>query len=250
MGGCALLAHCRVAHLPFGPNSRAPAETWLAVDSALKEGLRNLPGGTSLAQILVSHRGARDRAHPPALDVEKILAWADATCAHRKMANGALGHYCGSATKLGVQSISLSITARVVCRADRPCHASSRRTRQAQPHEPSPLDHFGHSPMGRCVSRATPQVAEVDQDQFPMPRRNLASRPLRPNGRAAAYPAAHRFRDCSRTSAAFATYSTSIPSPSTKSSPGPTPTTLAQAAGPLVSRVRFRTRLVRTDGGS
>lgn len=53
-------------------------ETWLAVDSALRVGLRGLPGGSSLPQVLAQHRGVRNHADLPPLSVEQILAWADA----------------------------------------------------------------------------------------------------------------------------------------------------------------------------
>jgi hypothetical protein len=39
-----------------GPISGVPATTWLAVDSALRNGCRGLPGGTSLCLILKQHR--------------------------------------------------------------------------------------------------------------------------------------------------------------------------------------------------
>jgi hypothetical protein len=56
-------------------------ETWLALDARLRRGGRGLPGGSTLAQVLVEHRGHRDRMHLPRLKVNGILAWADA---HRR----------------------------------------------------------------------------------------------------------------------------------------------------------------------
>lgn len=53
-------------------------ETWLAVDSALRSGIRGLPGGSSLPQVLAEHRGVRNIADLPELSVEQVLAWADA----------------------------------------------------------------------------------------------------------------------------------------------------------------------------
>ena len=53
-------------------------ETWLAVDSALRVGLRGLAGGSSLPQVLAEHRGVRNHADLPPLSVEQVLAWADA----------------------------------------------------------------------------------------------------------------------------------------------------------------------------
>ncbi len=56
-----------------GPVRAAPTETWAAIQSALSKGLRGLPGGSSLAQLLAERRG-----HRGPLTVERILAWADA----------------------------------------------------------------------------------------------------------------------------------------------------------------------------
>jgi hypothetical protein len=65
-----------------GPVAGAPpGTTWLVVDRALKEGRRGLPGGTSLARLLVRCRGVRFKAHAPPLAREQILRWADA---HRR----------------------------------------------------------------------------------------------------------------------------------------------------------------------
>jgi hypothetical protein len=58
------------------PNSSG--EKWLSVDTALRLGLRGLPGGSSLAQLLAQHRGVRNRKDLPPLTEEAILAWADA----------------------------------------------------------------------------------------------------------------------------------------------------------------------------
>ncbi len=53
-------------------------ETWLAVDTALRSGVRGLPGGSSLPQVLAEHRGVRNLADLPPLTVNQVLAWADA----------------------------------------------------------------------------------------------------------------------------------------------------------------------------
>lgn len=65
-----------------GPIRDVPGETWLAVDKAARNGRRGLRGGTSLVKILRKHRGVppNHRRQPP-LDVDTILAWADA---HRR----------------------------------------------------------------------------------------------------------------------------------------------------------------------
>jgi hypothetical protein len=53
-------------------------ETWQNVDRILREGGKGLPGGQTLARLLVAHRGARFKGCLPRLRVEQILAWADA----------------------------------------------------------------------------------------------------------------------------------------------------------------------------
>ena len=52
-------------------------ESWLGVDRALRAGLRGLPGGSSLAQLMAGEHGARNVQDLPALSEEQILAWAD-----------------------------------------------------------------------------------------------------------------------------------------------------------------------------
>jgi hypothetical protein len=61
-----------------GPVVGQPGETWLAVQSALDQGTRGLPGGSSLAQLLQEHRGIRNKSRLPRLTERRILAWADA----------------------------------------------------------------------------------------------------------------------------------------------------------------------------
>ncbi len=60
-------------HGRSGPLRAVPGETWAGIHSALSHGLRGLPGGSSLAQLL-----AERRAYRGPLTVERILAWADA----------------------------------------------------------------------------------------------------------------------------------------------------------------------------
>jgi hypothetical protein len=55
-----------------------PGETWQNVHAALVNGLRGLPRGSSLAQLLAEGRGVRNRADLPPLAAEQIVAWADA----------------------------------------------------------------------------------------------------------------------------------------------------------------------------
>ena len=44
--------------------------------SAVHEGQRGLPGGSTFAQLLVKHRGHRSKGHAPRLSIPQILAWA------------------------------------------------------------------------------------------------------------------------------------------------------------------------------
>lgn len=53
-------------------------ESWLGIDSSLRNGMRGLPGGSSLARLLEERRGVRNRKALPKLSDEQILAWADA----------------------------------------------------------------------------------------------------------------------------------------------------------------------------
>jgi hypothetical protein len=54
--------------------------TWAALTQALREGLRGLPGGDSLAGLLARERGAQPasgRYHRESLTEEDILSWAE-----------------------------------------------------------------------------------------------------------------------------------------------------------------------------
>jgi hypothetical protein len=53
-------------------------ETWRRVDSALRLGLRGLPGGASLALFLAERRGIRNQTNIPPLTIAQVLRWADA----------------------------------------------------------------------------------------------------------------------------------------------------------------------------
>lgn len=75
-------AHCRQTGdwptADSGAIADSNGETWLAVDMALTNGIRGLPGGDSLARFLARYRGKRNQAALPALHVPQILKWADA----------------------------------------------------------------------------------------------------------------------------------------------------------------------------
>ena len=51
---------------------------WMQVNRGLRDGRRGLPGGSSLADLLQEQRGVRNKQNLPRLDVEQVLAWADA----------------------------------------------------------------------------------------------------------------------------------------------------------------------------
>jgi hypothetical protein len=72
---------CRTGRWPrytSGAVPGVPGETWCAVNHALAEGRRGLPGGDSLARLLSRRLGVRNHLEAPRLSQEQILAWADA----------------------------------------------------------------------------------------------------------------------------------------------------------------------------
>jgi hypothetical protein len=73
--------HAATGRWPAADSGRvaaAPGETWGAINAALVEGRRGLTGKTTLARLLVAHRGRAALNGRPDLAVEQILAWADA----------------------------------------------------------------------------------------------------------------------------------------------------------------------------
>lgn len=77
----------------------APSEKWGNIDNALSSGLRGLPGGSSLAQLLAENRGVRNTRTLPKLTIEQILEWADAhhkeTGSWPKIGSGVIRSACG-----------------------------------------------------------------------------------------------------------------------------------------------------------
>src|SRR6266852_2033748 len=61
-----------------GRVAEAPKESWSRVDQALRQGLRGLKAGSSLARLLAEKRGSRNLMRLPWLTQAQILAWADA----------------------------------------------------------------------------------------------------------------------------------------------------------------------------
>ena len=55
----------------------APGEVWVNIDTALTQGLRTLPAGSSLSRLLEEHRGARNIKNLPQLTLDRILVWVD-----------------------------------------------------------------------------------------------------------------------------------------------------------------------------
>src|SRR5216684_6135923 len=50
-------------------------ESWLAINAALGRASRGLPGGSSLANLLLLHRGVRNPRNLPPLDEQEIVRW-------------------------------------------------------------------------------------------------------------------------------------------------------------------------------
>lgn len=68
----------RWPHRDDGPVEGTLDLSWRRIDSALKLGNRCLRPGSSLAKLLLAHRGRRHKRRPPVLTEAQILAWADA----------------------------------------------------------------------------------------------------------------------------------------------------------------------------
>jgi hypothetical protein len=60
-----------------GPIFEGAEITWCGVDSALRAGSYNLPGGSSLPRLLAAERGMRNQSDLPTLTQEQLLEWAD-----------------------------------------------------------------------------------------------------------------------------------------------------------------------------
>jgi hypothetical protein len=61
-----------------GPICEAPGESWHSVSNALQKGQRGLPGGSTIARLLVEQGRMRHAWHASPLTIEQILQWADA----------------------------------------------------------------------------------------------------------------------------------------------------------------------------
>ena len=85
--------HGRYPYDTDGPIEGAEGETWGAVENALRQGLRGLPGKSSLYKLLNESRGMgrKGRTNPP-LTADLVLSWADTHLAiHGSWPNGDSG---------------------------------------------------------------------------------------------------------------------------------------------------------------
>jgi hypothetical protein len=64
-------------HQTSGSLHEDPSESWVRIDAALRNGLRGLAGGSSLAQLLSENRGVRNTKRPLPLTADQVLGWAD-----------------------------------------------------------------------------------------------------------------------------------------------------------------------------
>jgi len=80
--GWANAQHQRTGKWPNGDLDsvipETPEETWTAVESALRNGRRGLPGGDSLARLLARACGVRNSKGLPRLSVKQIQCWVQA----------------------------------------------------------------------------------------------------------------------------------------------------------------------------
>jgi hypothetical protein len=73
--------HAKTGRWPTRASGRVrgvEGETWQAIDFALLQGRRGLPGGSSLPRLLAESRPVRNVHTLPRLTIEQVLAWADA----------------------------------------------------------------------------------------------------------------------------------------------------------------------------
>lgn len=73
--------HQRAGHWPrkqSGPVHEAPHENWHAIDAAMHQGHRGLPGGVTLVQLRRQQLGGPRRRPSKPITIAQILQWADA----------------------------------------------------------------------------------------------------------------------------------------------------------------------------
>jgi hypothetical protein len=79
--GWAYAHHSRTGEWPkikSGEIAGTGSDTWTAVQAALHNGTRGLPGGSSLARLLAEHPGVRNKSDLPRLKLKQIRSWAKA----------------------------------------------------------------------------------------------------------------------------------------------------------------------------
>jgi len=72
--------HARTGRWPIKSDGRIVSglgETWAKINSALRQGLRGLPGGSSLPRLLAQHRAVSNRKALPHFTIAGILRWTD-----------------------------------------------------------------------------------------------------------------------------------------------------------------------------
>jgi hypothetical protein len=84
-----------------GAVAAAPQENWRLIDAALRQGLRGLRRGDSLANLLLRRLRVRNRHQLPPLTVERILQWADE---HKQRTGRWPSLYSGEVVSRGVQT--------------------------------------------------------------------------------------------------------------------------------------------------
>ena len=124
--------HRRTGRWPTKPSGHvddAPDENWRAIDSALRAGIRGLPGGITLARLLAARRSARHSSDLPPLRLGQILGWADAFHARAgRWPRRHDGKIPARVAKVGTRLILPSAPASAGSRADRPSPCSSRKS--------------------------------------------------------------------------------------------------------------------------
>jgi hypothetical protein len=71
-------AHGRWPSDTSGPVEAAARVTWWMIDSALKKGRYGLTGGTTLARLIIEHRGPEACNRPAPLTLDEVRAWMEA----------------------------------------------------------------------------------------------------------------------------------------------------------------------------
>ena len=231
--------HREWPHSNSGPIDEAIGETWCAIDNALNQGRRGLPGNSSLARVLAQCRGVFRASQEPTLTLEQILAWADAW--HERVGDwpsnrsdrvpgpsGIRWSYVDDALRTGRCDLPGGSSLARLLAAERGCAASAARQGSARKRSSSgPISIFGAPARGR---RATPA-------RFSDIRKTLGAT----SNNASGVPdegcqAAHRWLTFSPSAGEGGIAVASRRSALTTSSPGPTPFMSGPALGRSITR--------------